>query len=393
MKNISLQEAYLDNSATTRAYPAVAAEMQRIMEEEYGNPSSLHRRGAEAARILQSSRRAIASILGTKNEEIIFTAGGTESNNLAVLGIARRNARRGRHLVTTALEHASVLEPFKQLEKEGFRVSYLLPDERGLIEPREVAGALTSETTLVSIMHVNNEIGSIQPLSQISTAIKTKNPAVILHVDAVQSFCKLPLNPEAQGIDALSLSAHKIHGPKGVGALYLRAGTLLEPLLRGGEHEGKLRPGTENTPGIAGMALAARLNIENRKEKIDRLQNLKEILSTAIQSAHPWTVLNGPGIKEGAPHIFNLSFPGLKGEIILHALAQRGVYASTSSACQASSKKPSHVLQALKLKKDLLEGALRFSLSYLNTAEEIAYAAAQINDVIHTLNVKHPFFD
>lgn len=383
------QEAYLDNSATTRVYPEAAAEMLLVMEEKYGNASSLHRRGSEAERILHASRRTIAEIIGAKSEEIIFTSGGTESNNLAVLGIARRYVRRGRHLLTTAIEHSSVLEPFKQLEKEGFTVNYLLPDKRGVIDPREVAGALTPETILVSIMHVNNEIGSIQPLSQISTAIKTKNPAVILHVDAVQSFCKLPLNPEEQGIDALSFSAHKIHGPKGVGALYLRAGTLLEPLLRGGEHEKGFRPGTENTPGVAGMALAAQLSARNRKEKVSRLQSLKEKLITIIQSEHPWATLNGPRMEEGAPHIFNISFPGLKGEIILHALEQHGVYVSTGSACHANSKKPSHVLQALHLEQDCLEGALRFSLSYLNTAEEITYAAAQINAVIHDLKKFH----
>lgn len=385
MKKISLSEAYLDNSATTRVYPEVATEMQQVMEEKYGNASSLHRRGTEAERVLQTSRRTIASIFGVKSEEIIFTSGGTESNNLAVLGTARRHARRGKHLLTTAFEHPSVLEPFRQLEKEGFSVSYLQPNERGLIDPREAAAAITPETILVSIMHVNNEIGSIQPLSQISNAIKTKNPAVILHVDAVQSFCKLPLNPEELGIDALTISAHKIHGPKGVGALYLRAGTLLKPLLWGGEHEGGIRPGTENTPGIAGMALAARLSIENRKEKLNRLQNFKENLITAIIGEHPWVTLNGPRMEEGAPHIFNLSFPGLKGEIVLHALAQRGVYVSTSSACHAGSKDPSHVLQALNLNKETLEGALRFSLSYLNTAKEIAYASKQVNAVVHEL--------
>ena len=380
-----LQEVYLDNSATTQVYPEVIESMQEIMGQNYGNASSLHRRGTEAERVLQASRRIIAAILGAKNEEITFTSGGTESNNLAVLGIARHYLRRGKHLLTTTIEHASILEPFRQLEREGFSVSYLSPDKRGIIDPREIAAAITPETTLVSIMHVNNEIGSIQPLSQISTAIKTKNPAVFLHVDAVQSFCKLPLSPEAQGIDALSISAHKIHGPKGVGALYLRTGTLLEPLFKGGGHEKGLRPGTENIPGIAGMALAAQMGVENRKEKTSHLQILKEKLITAILVEHPGASLNGPRMEEGAPHIFNLSFPGLKGEVILHALEQRGIYVSTSSACHASSKDPSHVLQALGLKKNQLEGALRFSLSYLNTAEEIVYAAAQINAVIHKL--------
>ncbi|NLJ56078.1 MAG: cysteine desulfurase [Firmicutes bacterium] len=379
------QEAYLDNSATTRVYPEVAAEMQQVMEKKYGNASSLHRRGSEAERILHASRRTIAKILGVKSEEIIFTSGGTEANNLAVLGMARRNIRRGNHLITTVIEHASVLGPFKKLEQEGFTVSYLLPDKQGLIDPAKVVAALTPQTILVSIMHINNEIGSVQPLSQISAAVKAKNQAVLLHVDAVQSFCKLPLNPVEHGIDALSLSAHKIHGPKGTGALYLRRDVLLQPLFWGGEHEKGLRPGTENIPGIAGMALAARLSDQNRKEKADRLQNLKEKLISAIQTAHPRAILNGPRKEEGAPHIFNLSFPGLKGEIVLHALEQEHIYVSTGAACHAHSKNPSHVLQALQLKQDTLEGALRFSLSYLNTAAEVDYAATKINEVVHAL--------
>lgn len=379
------QEAYLDNSATTRVYPEVAAEMQQVMEKKYGNASSLHRRGSEAERILHASRRTIAKILGVESEEIIFTSGGTEANNLAVLGMARRNIRRGNHLITTVIEHASVLGPFKKLEQEGFTVSYLLPDKQGLIDPAKVVAALTPQTILVSIMHINNEIGSVQPLSQISAAVKAKNQAVLLHVDAVQSFCKLPLNPVEHGIDALSLSAHKIHGPKGTGALYLRRDVLLQPLFWGGEHEKGLRPGTENIPGIAGMALAARLSDQNRKEKADRLQNLKEKLISAIQTAHPRTILNGPRKEEGAPHIFNLSFPGLKGEIVLHALEQEHIYVSTGAACHAHSKNPSHVLQALQLKQDTLEGALRFSLSYLNTAAEVDYAATKINEVVHAL--------
>lgn len=383
------QEVYLDNSATTRVYPEVAAEMQQVMEKKYGNASSLHRRGSEAERILHTSRRTIAEILGVESEEIIFTSGGTEANNLAVLGIARRNARRGDHLITTVIEHASVLGPFKILEQEGFTVSYLLPDKQGVVDPRKVAAALTPRTTLVSVMHVNNEIGSVQPLSQISAAIKNQNPKVLFHVDAVQSFCKLPLNPAEQGIDALSLSAHKIHGPKGCGALYLRQNVLLQPLFFGGEHEKGVRPGTENTHGIAGMALAARLSAQNRKKKACHLQNLKEKLISAIQTAHPQATLNGPRKEEGAPHIFNLSFPGLKGEIILHALEQKHVYVSTGAACHAHSKSPSHVLQALQLKQDVLTGALRFSLSYLNNAAEIDYAATQINEVVHTLKKFH----
>jgi len=382
-------EVYLDNSATTRPYPEVVKEMQRIMAEEYGNASSLHRRGVRAERVLNSSRQVLAEILGVNSGEIIFTSGGTESNNLAIQGIARRYRRRGNHLITTAIEHSSVLEPFQQLEKEGFEVTYLLPDSTGVISPQKVAEALTPRTILVSIMHVNNEVGSIQPISAISSTIKSQNPAIILHVDAVQSFSKLTVAPEEQGIDALSLSAHKFHGPKGIGALYLRAGILLEPLFWGGGHEKGLRPGTENTPAVAGMALAARLSFSRRKEKIQQLQSFKEKIICSIQTEHPWVRLNGPPKEEGAPHIFNISFPGLKGEIILHALEEHSIYVSTGSACHSNSKEPSHVLKALNVDEESLEGAVRFSLSFLNTEEEIDYAVSRINSAVSSLKNFH----
>ncbi|NLL21291.1 MAG: cysteine desulfurase [Firmicutes bacterium] len=378
-------EVYLDNSATTRPYPEISKEVQRIMLEEYGNPSSLHRRGSEGERLLQSSRQILAEILDVSDNEIIFTSGGTESNNMAILGVARRYKKRGNHLITTSIEHSSVLEPFNQLEKEGFEVTYLIPDNKGIVSPEKVAEALTSRTILVSIMHVNNEIGSIQPISQISAALQGRNPDIVFHVDAVQSFTKLPLSPNDQGIDILSISAHKFHGPKGVGALYLREGILLEPLTRGGGHEKGLRPGTENTPGIWGMALAAKLSYENRKEKMEILQSLKERFITSLEREHPWIRLNGPGKEEGAPHIFNISFPGLKGEVVLHALEEHGIYVSTGSACHSNANSPSHVLQAIKLDKESLEGAIRFSLSHLNTREEIEYAITKTISVVSGL--------
>lgn len=378
-------EVYLDNSATTRPYPEVSSEMQRVMLEKYGNPSSLHRRGSEGERLLQYSRQVLAEILGVSDSEIIFTSGGTESNNMAILGVARRYRKRGNHLITTAIEHSSVLEPFNLLEEEGFEVTYLIPDGKGVISPEKVAEALTPRTTLVSIMHVNNEIGSIQPISQISEVLRERNPDIIFHVDAVQSFTKLPLSPKDQGIDLLSISAHKFHGPKGVGALYLREGILLEPISRGGGHEKGLRPGTENTPGIQGMALAAKISYRNRKEKMKKLQSLKEQFITSLKTKHPWIRLNGPGKEEGAPHIFNISFPGLKGEVILHALEEHAIYVSTGSACHSGTGTSSHVLQAIKLDQESLEGAIRFSLSHLNTREEIEYAISKTNSVIAEL--------
>lgn len=379
------KEVYIDNSATTRPYPEVISEISRLMDEEYGNPSSLHRRGSEGERILNTSRQVLADILGVKNNEVIFTSGGTESNNLAILGTARRNRKRGNHLITTAIEHSSVLQAFNQLEKEGFEVTYLVPEKNGVIDPQKIVEALTPGTILVSIMHVNNEIGSIQPISRVSMMIKAKSPSVVFHVDAVQSFTKLPLSPQQQGIDLLSMSAHKFHGPKGVGALYIKDGIHLEPLNWGGGHEKGLRPGTENTPGIAGMALAAKISIAGRRENMEKLNSLKKILIPSILAEHPWAQLNGPKGEDGAPHIFNISFPGLKGEIILHALEEHFIYVSTGSACHSSAKEPSHVLQAIGLNEEAMEGAIRFSLSQLNTEEEMDYAASKINSVIGEL--------
>ena len=379
-------EVYLDNSATTPVFPEVISAMQKVMQEEYGNPSSLHRRGSGADRIMETARRTIAELLCVSGAEIIFTSGGTESNNLAILGIARRNRRRGDHLVTTLIEHSSVLEPFQQLEEEGFRVTYLLPDEKGLIEPAAAAEAVGNKTTLISVMHVNNEIGTVQPISQIAKAVKARNPNVVFHVDGVQSFAKLPLQPIEAGIDALSISAHKFHGPRGVGFLFLRRGIHLDPLLRGGGHEGGMRAGTENTPGIVGMALAARLSFRDQQQKMQRLASQKEKLLAAVTEAHPEVKVNGALGEHGAPHILNLSFPGLKGELILHGLEEHNVFVSSGSACHSHRNDPSHVLQALKLDKHTMEGAIRISLSEQNTEEQIEYAAAALNKVISALS-------
>jgi cysteine desulfurase len=381
-----VHEVYLDNSATTPVFNEVIDVMAKVMREEYGNPSSLHRRGSGAERLMQEARRTMAALLCVSAEEIIFTSGGTESNNMAIMGIARRNRRQGDHLVTTLIEHSSVLEPFQQLEEEGFKVTYLLPDARGLIDPAAAAAAVVERTILVSIMHVNNEIGSLLPVSSISAAIKARNPRIFFHVDGVQSFGKLYLQPGAMGIDALSISAHKFHGPRGAGVLYLRKGINIDPLLRGGGHEDGRRAGTENTPAIAGMALAASLSCRVQAQKIKKLSFLKEKLLNTVKQAHPWLKVNGPREGEAAaPHILNISFPGLKGELILHALEEHGVYISTGSACHSRKNTPSHVLQALQLDTRTMEGAIRISLSEQNTAAQIEYAAAALNKVVAAL--------
>ena len=386
-----IQEIYLDNSATTKIDPQVLEEMARVADQSFGNPSSLHRKGREAERILSASRKVLAGLLGVRESAIIFTSGGTESNNMAVLGIARRYRRRGTHLVTTAIEHSSILQPFQLLEKEGFEVTYLLPDSRGVISPQAVLEAMKPETILVSIMHVNNEVGSIQPITQISDLLKRKKADLIFHVDAVQSFGKIPLPPGLHGIDALSISAHKFHGPRGVGALYLKEGILLEPLFLGGGHEKGLRPGTENTPGIAGLALAARQTFDKMKDKAAGLRDMKRLLTSSLEAQHPWIKINGPRFdeKESSPHIANISFPGLKGEIIVHALEEKGIYVSTGSACHSNDKGESHVLRAMGLGKPEMEGAIRFSFSGQTRQEEVVAATEKISEVISRLKQLH----
>lgn len=386
-----IKEIYLDNSATTKLDPSVMEEAARAAREAYGNPSSLHRKGREGERVLNSSRKTLADLLGVREGEIIFTSGGTESNNLAILGIARRYRRRGNHLITTAIEHSSVLRPIQLLEEEGFEVSYLLPDSKGLIGAREVLEAIKPETILVSVMHINNEVGSRQPIAEISADLKGKKPDLLFHVDAVQSFGKVPLPPGLEGIDALSISAHKFHGPRGTGALFLREGVQVKPLLLGGGHERGLRSGTENTPGIAGMALAAKQSFEGMGQKAAELQEMKKRLLTSLKTKHPWIKINGPeiGEKKGAPHIVNISFPGLQGEVIVHALEEHGIYVSTGSACHSGDTGGSHVLQAMRLSPEEIAGAIRISLSRHTTPEEIENAIEIIHETISWLKQLH----
>lgn len=375
------REIYLDNSATTRVREEVAEAVMAAMTRQYGNPSSLHRKGIEAERLVKESREILAQALRVSVEEIFFTSGGTEANNLAIKGVAR--ARRGRHLITTAIEHPSVLNTFAQLEEEGFRVTYLRVNNEGIIDPEELRASLRPETILVSTMYINNEIGSIQPLEAIGSVLKEHEGDVLWHVDAVQAFGKLPLRPRQLGIHLLSISGHKFHGPKGIGALYVARNVNIKPLFGGGEQERGLRSGTENVPGIVGMGVAARLALAEQEEAVARMAALKKQLVDGILSRVPDTRLNGP--RTGAPHIANISFTGVKGEVLVHALEGVGIYVSTGSACSSRQPKPSHVLTALGLARPELEGALRFSLSSLNTAEEIEYTIARLEELVSEL--------
>jgi len=376
------RQVYLDNSATTRPYPGVVQAVVGAMEELYGNPSSLHKKGVEAGRLLTQAREAVAASLGVGPGEIVFTGGGTEAINLALKGALP--GRRGRHVLTTAVEHPAVLNACEQLKEQGVEVTVLPVDAQGLVDPRQLQAALREDTYLVSVMYVNNEVGSVQPLEEIAAVLADFHQGgrkLLWHVDAVQAYGKLPMLPRELGVDLLSVSAHKVHGPKGVGALYVAPHTKLRPLLVGGGQEYGWRSGTENVPGIAGFGVAAAVIAREARSVSGKIFPLKKRLVDGILDAVPDAVLNGPPCyRENprcAPHIVNLSFPGLRGEIVLHTLEERGIYVSTGSACASRKNPGSHVLKAMGITGDRLEGAVRFSLSPVTTEEEISYAVEQ----------------
>ncbi len=364
---------YLDNAATTRALPAVVAAVREALEDTYGNPSSLHAAGLRAEEIVAAARRRLASLLGVTERGIIFTSGGTEADNLAVLGSARAYARNGRHIVTSAVEHAAVLAPCQALAQAGWRISYIGVDAAGRVSPADVAAAVTEETVLISIMAVNNEVGTMQPLREIVQAARARKPDLLIHTDAVQALGMTPLEPAAWGVDMVTVSAHKMHGPKGCGALWTREGLRLLPLAFGGGQEGARRPGTENVPGIAGFGAALAAAAAEGAAAGARLAALQRKLAADLVAALPGTLANTPA--EGvAPHICSFSFPGLRAEVLLHALAEKGVYVSAGAACAAARKSASHVLQAMGLPAGRIASTLRFSLSRFNTENEIQRA-------------------
>jgi cysteine desulfurase len=374
---------YLDNAATTPALPAVAAAVNRMLLQDYGNPSSLHNKGLTAEKQVKRTRRLLATILGGTENEIYFTSGGTEANNLAILGATRR--RRGRHVITTAIEHAAVLAPYKYLEQEGWQVTILPVDHQGHVSAQQVADALRDDTALVSVMMVNNEVGTVQPLREIAAAVKARNKQCLLHTDAIQALGKIELDPEAWGIDLLSVSAHKIHGPKGVGALWLRSGIQVEPLVYGGGQERGLRSGTENVPGIVGFGAALEHLSDQQSQLIAHVIQLREAFISLIQGHLPEAVINSP-LTAAAPHICSIALPGLRGEVLVHALAQAGVYVSSGAACSSHHpQQRSHVLQAMGLEPEVIEGTLRFGLSYLNTMSEIEQAVDTLVKVVEQL--------
>lgn len=357
---------YLDNAATTQVSPAAAKAAMEAMQEAFGNPSSRHQLGAEAAARLKAHRAAVADALGCLPEELVFTSCGSESDNWAIYGAVKAQRRKGMHIVTSAIEHAAVLEPMKALEREGYSVTYLAPDKNGVISPEAVEQALRSDTILVSLMLVNNELGTCLPVAEATRAIRRTGCPALLHCDAVQGFLKVPFTPKQLGVDLLSISGHKVHAPKGIGALYIRKGLKLPPLMLGGGQENGLRPGTEPTAQIAAFAAACQEGKASFASDTAHMAQLRAYASKALTDAVPGLMVLVP---EGAPHILPVSLPGYKSEVLVRYLSDKGIFLSSGSACHKG--KPSHVFAALGLPKPVLDGVLRVSFSAWNTKEDI----------------------
>lgn len=374
----------MDNSATTRCFDEVADLMTRIMCEDYGNPSSLHRKGVQAEQYIRYAKEVIARNLKVNEKEIIFTSGGTESDNLALRGCAHANCRTGRHLITTQIEHPAILKTMKHLEEEGFRVTYLPVDEKGCIRLEDLERAVTGETILVSVMHTNNEVGSLQPIEEAAALVKRKNPRILFHVDAVQGYGKFRIYPKRSNIDLLSVSGHKIHGPKGVGFLYADEKVKMKPVMFGGGQQGGIRSGTENVPGIAGLAKAVEIIYQNLDEEKEKLYCIKEAFVSGVEKIDD-VIVNGHPDRMGAPHVVSVSIRGIRSEVLLHALEEKGIYVSAGSACSAHKPQPSTTLQAMGVEKELLGSTIRFSFSVFTTMEEINYTLQTMYDIIPML--------
>ena len=401
---MSVKEAYLDNAATTRAFDSVTDVMVKVLTCDYGNPSSMHTKGMEAERWVKDARETVAASLKCEPKQILFTSGGTESNNTAIATALRTLKHEGRHIVTTPFEHDSVDQPLKAYEKEGYEITYLPVDEYGLADPAAVKDAVREDTVLVSVMYVNNEIGAVQPVVEIARAVHEANPRTLFHVDAIQAYGKYAIRPKRDGIDFLSASAHKIHGPKGVGFLYVSDPVKFKPFILGGGQQSGMRSGTENVPGIAGLGEAVRGMNEGHAARLERLREIRDAFARSVSQIEGVRV-NGPlaalpGVNgnpdgelsgereriaaQAAPHIVSVSFEGVRAEVLLHALEERGVYCSSGSACSTNHTARTHsrTLQAVGLPKDLLDSTLRFSFGAFTTAEETEYAAGQLAELV-----------
>ncbi|MBO5239596.1 MAG: cysteine desulfurase [Lachnospiraceae bacterium] len=367
-------EAYFDNAATTRVADEVKELVNQVMTIDYGNPSSRHQKGVDAGQYVKQAQEIIAGTLKVEPKEIVFTSGGTESNNLALIGSALANQRRGKHIISTRIEHASVYNPLLFLQEMGYEITFLSVNEQGIVDLEELKQALRPDTILVSVMMVNNEIGAVEPVEAIGKIIKAYNSDILFHVDAIQAYGKLKISPKRCKIDLLSVSGHKIHGPKGTGFLYIRDKVKIKPIIYGGGQQKDMRSGTENVPGIAGLGMAAKLMYTNHKEKIEQIQKVKDAFLSGVTQLEGVTEHSGE-----APHIASVSFQGIeKGEVLLHALEAKGVYCSSGSACSSNHPAISGTLKAIGLEEDLLQATLRFSFSVYSTVEEAEYAVQVI---------------
>ncbi len=378
-------EIYLDNSATTRCYKEVGELVYKVMCEDFGNPSSMHLKGVEAEHYIREAKETLAKIMKVNAKEILFTSGGTESDNMALIGCARANKRKGKHLITTSIEHSAVLNTMKYLEEEeGFEVTYLPVDKTGRIRMDDLKNALRPDTILVSIMYVNNEMGAVQPIEEASKIIKAYDSSILLHVDAVQGFGKYHIYPKRQGIDLMSVSGHKLHGPKGTGFLYINEKVKIKPIIFGGGQQRDLRSGTENTPGDAGIALAAKMTYDHLDEKIAKMRELKTYFIEGLLKIDN-VVIHGLTDENSAPHIISAGFAGVRSEVLLHTLEEKQIYVSAGSACSSNHPAVSGTLREIGTPSEYLKSTIRFSMSEFTTKEEIDYTLDTLYNCIPML--------
>lgn len=377
-------EAYLDNSATTRCSKVAADMVYNLLTNDFGNPSSLHMKGVVGENYINDAKKKIAKTLKVLEKEIVFTSGGTESNNMALIGAAMANKRAGKHIITTSVEHASVLSPMAFLAEQGFEVTYLPVNEDGVINLDDLKAAIRDDTIIVSIMHVNNEIGAVMPIEEAGALIKSINPSIIFHVDAIQSYGKFIIRPKKCNIDLLSVSGHKIHGPKGSGFLYIKDKTKIKPIIYGGGQQKDMRSGTENVPAYAGLGVAAEEIYADFEDKISHMYEIRDYFIKEVTSI-PDVFVNGGKGHENAPHIVSVSVEGIRAEVLLHTLEDRQIYVSAGSACSSNHPAISSTLKSIGVKNTLLDSTVRFSFCVDTTKGEIDYAISVLREVIPML--------
>jgi cysteine desulfurase len=384
-----LERIYLDHSATTPMDKEVLAEMLPYFTEKFGNPSSIHSYGREVKKAVEEAREKVAKAIGAQTQEIIFTSGGTEADNMAIKGVALANTKKGKHIITSAVEHHAIIDTCKFMKQHGYEITYVPVDKEGIVRVEDIEAAIKEDTVLITIMHANNEIGTIQPIAEIGKLAKAKG--IIFHTDAVQTIGKVPVNVDELNVDLLSISAHKFYGPKGVGALYIRKGTKLLPISQGGAQERKRRPGTENTPGIIGMGKAIELAMANLNYEIENITKLRNKLINGVLNTIPHVQLNGHA-ENRLPGNANFSFNFIEGESLLLSLDMKGIAGSSGSACTSGSLDPSHVLLAIGLSHEIAHGSLRLTLGKDNTEEHVDYVLQVLPEIVGKLREMSPLY-